>query len=115
VGTGKTRDNEIELSRLIDILNDRFGTNFKPGDQLFFDSIREDAVADPELRQAATVNTMENFGYRFHKALEGLFIERLDQNREIATRFFNEEQFRAVVAEELLREVYRQIQSKAAS
>jgi hypothetical protein len=43
---------EIELSKLIDILNERFGTEFKPGDQLFFDSICEDALADTNLRQA---------------------------------------------------------------
>ncbi len=46
VGTGVARGDEIELSKLIDILNERFGTEFKPGDQLFFESIREDAVAD---------------------------------------------------------------------
>jgi hypothetical protein len=43
----------IELSKLIDILNERFGTDFKPADQLFLDSIREDAVADAGIRQAA--------------------------------------------------------------
>ena len=45
-----------------------------PGDQLFFDSIREDAAADPELRQAAMANTMENFGYVFLKSLEELLL-----------------------------------------
>ena len=84
---------EIELSKLIDILNERFGTEFKPGDQLFFDSIREDAVADTNLRQAAIANTMENFGYVFRKALEGLFIDRMEQNEEITAKFMNEKDF----------------------
>lgn len=44
VGTGREHGDKIELSRLIDILNEKFGTEFKPGDQLFLDSIREDAV-----------------------------------------------------------------------
>jgi hypothetical protein len=44
--TGVARGDEIELSKLIDILNERFGTDFRPGDQLFFESIREDAVSD---------------------------------------------------------------------
>jgi len=35
VGTGVARGDEIDLSRLIDLLNERFGTEFKPGDQLF--------------------------------------------------------------------------------
>ena len=47
---------------------------------MFFESIREDAVSDSNLRQAALANTMESFGYVFRKALEGLFIDRMDQN-----------------------------------
>ena len=43
---------QIELSRLIDIVNQRFGTEFKPADQLFFDRIREEAVADTQIQQA---------------------------------------------------------------
>jgi len=109
VGTGAPHSEQIELSKLIDILNERFGTEFKPGDQLFFDSIREDAMADTNLRQVALVNTMENFGYVFLKALEGLFIDRIDQNEEITAKFMNEEQFRGIVSKHLLKEVYEQI------
>jgi type I restriction enzyme R subunit len=109
VGTGIARGDEIELSKLIDILNERFGTEFKPGDQLFFESIREDAVADSTLRQAALANTMENFGYVFLKALEGLFIDRMDQNEEITAKFMNEDKFHEAVSQHLLKEVYEQI------
>lgn len=109
VGTGIARDQKIELSQLIDILNERFGTDFKPADQLFFDSIREDAVADSELRQVALVNTMENFGYVFLKALEGLFIDRMEQNEEITARFLNEPEFQDAVGQSLLQQVYEQI------
>ena len=112
VGTGILRDGKIKLSHLIDILNDRFGTNFRPGDQLFFDSIREDASADPALRQAAMANTMENFGYVFFKALEGLFIDRMDQNEEITAKFMNEKNFREAVAQHLLKQVYDHIRSQ---
>ena len=113
VGTGVDRGDEIELSKLIDILNERFGTEFKPGDQLFFESIREDAVADSGLRQAAFANTMENFGYVFRKALEGLFIDRMEQNEEIAAKFMNEDQFREAVSQHLLKEVYEKIREGA--
>jgi type I restriction enzyme R subunit len=104
----------IELSRLIDILNERFGTDFKPGDQLFLESIREDAIADPEIRQAALANTMENFGYVFLKALEGLFIDRMDQNEDITARFMNDEQFQDVVGKHLLKKVYEQVRNEQA-
>jgi type I restriction enzyme R subunit len=113
VGTGVARGDEIELSKLIDLLNERFGTEFKPGDQLFFESIREDAVADSSLRQAALANTMENFGFVFRKALEGLFIDRMEQNEEITAKFMNEDQFRDAVSQHLLKEVYEKIREEA--
>jgi type I restriction enzyme R subunit len=112
VGTGVARGDEIELSKLIDILNERFGTEFKPGDQLFFESIREDALADSSLRQAALANTMENFGYVFRKALEGLFIDRMEQNEEITAKFMNEDQFREAISQHLMKEVYEKIREE---
>ncbi|MBR9978837.1 MAG: hypothetical protein KFH87_12195 [Bacteroidetes bacterium] len=113
VGTRKARPEEIELSQLIDILNDRFGTEFKPADQLFFDSIKEDAVADDSLRQAALANTEEHFGFVFRRALEGLIVARLNQNEEIAGRCLNEPDVQKVVGGWILREVYEEIRSKS--
>lgn len=112
VGTGVSREEKIELSLLIDLLNERFGTDFKPADQLFFDSIRADAVADSELRQVALANTMENFGYVFLKALEGIFIDRMEQNEEITARFLNEPEFRQLIGQTLLEQVYDQIHTQ---
>jgi type I restriction enzyme R subunit len=115
VGTGRGKDVEIELSRLIDILNERFGTDFRPADQLFLDSVREDAVADEDVRQAALANTIDNFSYVFRRALEGLFIDRMDQNESMFSRFMNDSQFQQVVEERLRREVYEQIRGQATS
>jgi len=112
VGTGSGEEVKIELSQLIDLLNDRFGTDFKPGDQLFFDSIREDAVSDSYLREAAMANTMENFGYAFRKQLESLFINRMDQNEEITAKFMNEKEFKEAVGTYLLKRVYDQIRAE---
>ena len=93
------RREKIELSRLIDIVNERFGTEFKPADQLFFDQISEEACADSAIQQAAKANSLENFGYVFDKALEDKFIDRMDQNQEIFARYMNDKDFQKVVAE----------------
>jgi len=113
VGTGVAHEKLIELSELIDKLNERFGTDFTPADQLFFDSIREDAVSDPALRQAAMANTEENFGYVFLKALEGLFIDRMDQNEEITAKFMNEADFQKTVGQALMKQVYEKIRKQS--
>ena len=51
----------MPLSQLIDVINERFGTDFNQADQFFFDQIVEAAVGDDGLRQAAAVNPEEKF------------------------------------------------------
>ena len=110
VGTQTMKEAEVRLSKLIDVLNERFGTDFKPGDQLFFESIREDALLDSSLQQAAMANnTIENFGYAFNRALEDLVVSRMEQNGEITAKFFNDREFRDIVSQRLMREVFDQI------
>lgn len=106
IGTGRGHDEEVELSRLIDLLNERFGTDFKPADQLFLDSVREDAIANDELREAAAANTIDNFKFVFSKALEGLFIDRMEQNEEIFNRFMSDKDFQQLVEGKLRQDVY---------
>ncbi len=77
-----------------------------------FPQLREEAVADEELRQAATANTLDNFRYVFVKALEGLFIDRMEQNEELFAKYMNDADFRKLVSEHLLRQVYEQIRGE---
>src|SRR5262245_25106174 len=46
VGSGLVREKEVPLSQLIDLVNERFGTEFNQADQLFFDQIVETAMTD---------------------------------------------------------------------
>ncbi|MGH9893865.1 MAG: S24 family peptidase, partial [bacterium] len=48
----------------------------------------------------------------FRKALEGLFIDRMEQNEDITARFINDKDFQDVVGKHLLRTVYEQIRSE---
>ena len=78
VGTGMVRDEDVALSRLIDVINDRFGSEMTEADQFFFDQLAEAAMNDEGLRQAAESNSVEKFQLVFRQALESLFIERMD-------------------------------------
>ncbi|MCZ7674619.1 MAG: hypothetical protein M5U35_00200 [Roseovarius sp.] len=57
VGTGTSHGDDVSLSSLINMLNERFGTQFTPADQLFFDQVTETAAANEKLQEAARVNT----------------------------------------------------------
>ncbi len=112
VGTGRDEGPHVELSTLIDLINERFGTDFTPADELFFNQIREEAIADEELRQAANANSIENFRFVFDKALETLFIDRMEQNEELFAKFMNDKAFQKIVADTLLRQVYTEIREE---
>ncbi|MEH2004476.1 type I restriction endonuclease subunit R [Nostoc sp.] len=111
VGT-RQPDKEVPLSKLIDSLNEYFGTNFTLADQLFFEQITETAIANDSIKQAAQVNTKENFTPVLEKHLENLFIERIDGNEKIFMEVMNNEEFKAVVFEKLLSSIYESINSE---
>ncbi len=79
-----------------------------------FSSIRSARTHWPttNLRQAATANTLDNFRYVFGKALEGLFIDRMEQNEEIFAKYMNEKDFQNAVTKHLLEQVYSQIREE---
>ncbi len=110
VGSGLVRDAPIALSRLIDIVNERFGTDFNQADQLFFDQIVEAAVSSDTMKQAAAVNPADKFELVFRNLLETLLVERLDQNEGIFVRFMNDSAFQKVVSEWLAMEAYKRLQ-----
>ena len=113
-GSGKNNEESVSLSRLIDLVNERFGTDFTAADQLFFDQIVEAAVSQENLQQAARVNSLDKFSLVFSGLLENLFAERMDQNVEIFARYMNDRAFQKEVAESLSKEVYDKLSAAAA-
>ena len=111
VGSGLVRPQPVPLSQLIDIMNERFGTDFNQADQLFFDQIVEAALADDGLREAAAVNPGDKFELVFKGLLENLFVERMDQNEEIFVRFMNDSSFQKIVTTWMASEAYRRLRS----
>lgn len=111
VGTGMVRESPVLLSLLIDIVNERFGTDFNQADQLFFDQIISVAIADEGLKQAAAVNPGDKFELVFKNLLETLFVERMDQNEEIFAKFMNDSAFQKLVTSWLASEAYRKLRS----
>lgn len=109
VGTAVIHESPLALSKVIDIVNDRFGTDFNEADQLFFDQIVETAADSEELQQAAQVNSADKFSLLFNRLLESLFVERMDQNEEIFARYMNDPAFQEVVSKVLGAEVYRRL------
>ena len=109
VGSGLVREENVPLSRLIDLINERFGENLSDADQLFFDQITEAATQVDAIRQAAENNPISKFQLVFGEILESLFIERMDLNEELFARYMNDPEFKSVAADWLGQQVYSKI------
>ncbi len=109
VGSGLPARESVPLSRLVDLVNERFGTDFNQADQLFFDQIVEAAILDDGMRQAAAVNPEDKFELVFKNLLQTLFVERMDQNEDIFVRFMNDPGFQKTVTAWMAAEAYRRL------
>lgn len=109
VGTGLVREEQVALSRLIDIINERFGGDLNEADQLFFDQITEAALQNDSLRKAAEVNSLDKFQLVFNQVLESLFIERMELNEDLFTDYMGKPDIQEVVSKWLGNQVYERI------
>ena len=71
LGTRTAKPKDVPLSEIIDVLNERFGTNFKPADQLFFNQVIEEAKADKAVTEQAAANPFDNFSLALKSKIEG--------------------------------------------
>lgn len=113
-GTGSKDDDEVELSTLIEKINDALGTDFTASDELFLEQLKEDALEEERLRRSAKVNSEDNFAHEFDDALQDLFIERMDQNQDLFAKYMDDPDFRELVTKLLRSEVYEESQEASA-
>lgn len=113
VGSGMVREEHVSLSRLIDVINERFGGELNEADQLFFDQIAEAAGQSDLLQQAAQVNSLEKFQLVFRQVLESLFIERMELNEELFSAFVTKPDLQGLIAGWLGERVYSKFQQSA--
>jgi len=113
VGTGMVRDEDVPLSSLIDIINERFGSELTKADQLFFEQLAEAAAMDESLKRAAEANPLDKFQLVFGQALESLFIERMDLNEELFTSYMGNTDLQEVVRRYLGEQVYTRLSEKS--
>ncbi len=111
VGSGMVREERLSLSRLIDIINQRFGGELNEADQLFFDQIAEAASQNEALQKAAEVNPLDKFQLVFRQVLESLFIERMELNEELFNDYMGKPEMRELVSKWLGSQVYDRLSS----
>lgn len=108
-GLKRLKEEQATLSEIINILNDRFGTEFEDADKLFFDQIEAELMVDDTLRIQARVNKMDTFKFVFDDKFIDKLIGRMDQNQEIFEKILEDKSFGDLVKELMMRKIYRKL------
>ncbi len=112
VGTGTAQDESAPLSEIIEVLNERFGTQFGEEDRLFFQQIKERACNSEQIVRTAMANPLDKFELGTRKLIEDLMIERMAENDQIVTRYMADREFQASAFPVLAREIFDAVRSQ---
>jgi type I restriction enzyme R subunit len=112
VGTGKAKDEAAPLSDIIEVLNERFGTEFNEEDRLFFEQIKEKACNDERVVQTASANPLDKFELGIRALIESFMIQRMSDNDEIVSRYMDDHQFQNAVFPLLAKDIFNTIRNR---
>ena len=99
------------IEQVIAEINARLGGNLTDADKVWVQQVFEYAAEDPQIQQAASVNTEENFGFVFDKEFEGLVLDRHDANADLINRVFQDREttvFFTAIARKIVYELARE-------
>lgn len=108
-GLKRAKDEEALLSEIINVLNDRFGTEFDEADKLFFDQIETELMEDETLQTQARVNKIDTFKFAFNDKFIDKLIGRIDQNQEIFEKIIEDKMFGDLVKELMMQKIYKKL------
>ncbi|MFK5987181.1 MAG: type I restriction endonuclease [Pseudomonadota bacterium] len=112
-GIKRSQEEKVALSEIIDVLNERFGTEFEEADRLFFEQIETELLEDATLQTQARVNKLDTFKYAFEEMFIDKLIERMDQNQEIFEKILENQSFGGLVKELMMKKVYEKLNEGA--
>ncbi len=107
LGTGGVpEDKQSPLSAIIQIINDRFGTDFTEEDKLLFEQISGDMAQDEKLAEQARAGSKEKFKVVFEPKAMQAFVARHGRNEKIVNDFMSNPEMRSLIVAALLDDVY---------
>ena len=114
-GRGKQHDpEEAPLSEIIKVINERFGLNLGESDRLLLEQYKAEMVGDEELAAQARANDLDQFRIVFDRKFMNHIVRRMDDNETIYKRILDDEEFRSVLFEAYLKDVYAALRQGAA-
>jgi type I restriction enzyme R subunit len=96
-GGPQHQPDEAPLSKIIALLNERFGTSWTPEDRVFYDVVADKLAGRPDIQQAAAVNTAENFKIVLTKAFVDQVIAQMATSEDMALKLIDNDDMRDTV------------------
>ena len=112
---GLRPDEKEALSRIIEALNERFGTEFGPEHRVILRSMAESLAENPKLIESVRVNTRDNVRLIHDEMLEEQFQDIILESRGLYKKFVDNPDFNRAVREAMFGMVYSQIKREATS
>ncbi len=106
-GLKRAKEEKALLSEIINVLNERFGTEFDEADKLFFDQIEAELMEDETLQAQARVNKIDTFKFAFHDKFIDKLVGRVEQNQEIYEKIMEDKAFGDLVKELMMKKIYK--------
>ncbi len=103
----ENKEDQERLSKIIDLLNQQFHTDFTDADALTFEQYKADLMDREDLKRQAQNNNFDNFWYGFEEVFLDIMLKRMDINREIFDKIMeNDKGFGFRVKEHIAKQVY---------
>jgi type I restriction enzyme R subunit len=112
IGTSMVKDAPLPLSKIIDLVNQRFGTQFNEEDRLFLQQIKEKACSDVRIVQTALANPLNKFEIGIRRFMEDFMIQRMAENDAIVSRYMTDDAFQSAVFGVLAREIFESVHER---
>jgi type I restriction enzyme R subunit len=111
-GISKPKEEKDKLSSILNILNDRYGTEFTDADRLYFEQLEQALFENDELKLRAQSNPIENFKYAFEEVFIQTLIDRMKDNEEIFDKIMENNEFKTDVKDWLTKKIYQRFNDK---
>jgi type I restriction enzyme R subunit len=111
-GIARDKEEKDKLSNIINLLNDKYGTDFTDADRLYFEQIEQSLYENEDLQIRAKNNPIENFKYAFDEVFTQTLIDRMDANEEIFEKIMSDSDFKKDIEEWLTKKVYKRFREE---
>ncbi len=112
-GSRKTQEEDKPLSEIIEVLNERFATDFSEADRLLFEQAEESAIEDEDVRKTAAANPYDKFKLGIEPIMKDIMMRRLKENDKIVSRYMDDDAFREVIFGVMAKSIYKRLGEQA--